>query len=199
MSDLNELLESVAITDILSEPTQERTTASQTSSQEEASAFAPNSDDFSEAPLGWNGKSEPIEPAPEPEEPYDAEAEATNLVNMISAGNCIVMTPIANLKLVKSFGGRSQIKKMKSSFAKKNSGAELSDEEKTLADGYANYSAQLGLASGDIMYSPEQIQMLKTAALPMCQRKQMKVNADWAFWSVLLGVQTDKVFKVLMK
>ncbi len=191
-------LEKIIIDDILKEPTKIRPEFQDNppETSEDFSGFSPE-DDF-ETPIEWDGTSFPSGEEEE-EEPYDPETESENLVNMVTAGNAILMTPIANFRLIKAFGGRKKIQEMKKAFVKKNSGKELSEKEQQLAESYANYSAQLNMISGDLMYTPEQIQMLKTAALPMCKRRKLKVSADWAFWSVLLGIQTDKLFKAFMR
>jgi hypothetical protein len=184
-------LDVVSLTDVLSTPTKERPERDLIT--EIAPQIFPNAD-FDEEE---EEEEEEIPVNEEPEEPYDAEREATNLINLLNAGNMLVMTPLSNLKLRKNRGGKAGMERMKLAYEKSQHGQELTEHEKNLVLQFESYKRDLMLLSGEIPYSEQQMQMLKTAAIPYCEATKFKSNAGLAFWGIFASVQMEKIIKVI--
>lgn len=183
------ILHNVAFSDILakeSKPKESSTSAEETTFEPKATI---NEDDFVDYV--------PVAEIDKDSIPYNAKEHSESLVNMINGGNVVVMTPIAHWKLIKLYGGRANVNKMRVAFQKKNEGKELSEQEEKLATAYTEFSAKTNLVKEAVPYTHSEMEMLKKASMPMLERSKTKVSADWAFWVTLLGVQTDKIFKVL--
>lgn len=183
-------LDVVSLTDVLSTPTKERP---ERDLMNEIPTFEFPNEDFDEE----EEEEEEIQVKEEPEEPYDAEREATNLINLLNAGNMLVMTPLSNLKLRKNRGGKAGMERMKLAYEKSQHGQELTEHEKNLVLQFEAYKRDLMLLSGEIPYSEQQMQMLKTAAIPYCEATKFKSNAGLAFWGIFASVQMEKIIKVI--
>jgi type I site-specific restriction endonuclease len=190
--DFINALDVVSLTDVLSAPTKERPERAIVEETIHQTVF--NNTDFEEE----EEEEEEIQTTQqEPEEPYDAEREATNLINLLNAGNMLVMTPISNFKLRKNRGGKAGMERMKMAYEKSVRGQELTEHEKNLVLQFESYKRDLMLLSGEIPYSPQQMEMLKTAAIPYCEATKFKSNAGFAFWGIFASVQMDKIIKVI--
>lgn len=189
---MNNLVESVALKDIFSQPTETKTINPST----EQSLV--NTLDF--APEPSNGTFHESQPDPipvEPVEPYDAEAEAEKLVGMLNAGNTVLVSPLANWRMIKKRGGREGLEKMKAPYMKKMKGEKLSEEEEVLYKSFESFQADMKLLNGEIPYSEQQLEAMKKLAVPYCQESQIHINGGLAFWIAVSGMQIEKIIKVL--
>lgn len=200
MKESNSLVESVVLKDILAQPTEVKSIQPIEIAQDIL-----NNSDFAPEPFG-GGFHEPDpehspspEPGPafEPEEPYDAEVEATKLVNLLNAGNTLLVSPIANFRMIKKRGGREALDKMKAAYQKQKDGKKLSEEEDRMLSAFNSFKTDMALLNGEIPFSEKQLEILKTAAVPYCQESKMKINGAFAFWGIFGGMQTEKIIKIL--
>ncbi len=138
------------------------------------------------------------EPEPDPETPYDAQANASALVYGLQAMEQIVLTPIAVLKLRKQAGGREILEKMEKVITAKYMGHALSEEQKALLEGYEKYKADMNLLSGSLLASKAETQKLIEVALGYCEDSQLNVGKGLAFWATFTGGFVEKVTRVLL-
>ena len=111
--------------------------------------------------------------------------------------NSIGLTMLGHYKLTKKRGGRKGLKAMESGFIKKNEGKTVTAEEQKQVDAFEAYKMDLKLLNGEVTFSDSQREMLIKAAMPMCEDNKMKINTHAAFWTLLLGAETTKIYKVL--
>ena len=180
--------DSIALTDLLAEPTEERHFAPTEETQFNASAEDFEQNFFEENP--------PIEEI-EPEEPYDAQTEATKLVGLLNAGNSLLLTPLGQWKLKKNRGGKAVLERLKVSYLKKQRGEKLSEKDLQNIAEFEAYKSDIALLNGEIPFSEQEIQNLITCAIPYCESTKMKINSGFAFWGVYAGLQTSKIIKIL--
>lgn len=198
MSNVNDLINKVALTDVLSQETKERPEMAieEFAQQINTADFAPDpeKEEIQFDPSGIKKE----EPEPEPEEPYDAEAEATKLINLIDVGNTMLLSPFTNLKCRSARGGKKVLDQMKVAYQKKISGQKLNEDEARLMNEFDAYKADVSLLTGDIPFTDHQRDMLIKAAIPFCEETRMKVNSKFGFWGALIGVEAQKITKILM-
>ena len=200
MSNLSDTLSRVALLDELSKPTAMKTVAPlvQEVVQNRTDFTGFENGDIEEPEKIDHAQQKKPEPEPvEPEEPYDAETEATKLLGMLNAGNQIICAPIASWKLKKNRGGKKVLERMKTAWHKRGAKIKCTEQELDLALSYESYLADTKQLSGEILFTEMEMENLKKLAIPYCESTKIKINSGAAFWSTYGGLQITKVMKIL--
>nr|WP_294860225.1 hypothetical protein [uncultured Fluviicola sp.] len=153
----------------------------------------------------FSPRREPAPAAPEPEEPYDAEQEAKNLVHMLKAGEGLLLPPIAAVTLKKKRGGKKAIERMSKAHDKLNKGGELSELESKAAADFESYQddikKMMRLFYPDSDEAKKQMDLetkrLIEAAIPYCAATKFHINAGFAFWTMYTGSLGGKIIQII--
>ncbi len=183
----------VNLADLISQPTEEKTPG----------VVESVSQNFNES--DFTPRREPLAPAPEPSEPYDAEQEAKNLVYMLKAGEGLLLPPIAVFTLNKKRGGKKAVDRMAKAHDKRTTGTELTEAETKAAHAFEAYQADFKKMMG--LFYPDsdaakkmmdqETQRLIDAAIPYCEATQFHVNAGFAFWTMYAGSLGGKIIQII--
>jgi hypothetical protein len=143
---------------------------------------------------------EPIEEEkrsiPEPEEPYDAEQNASSLVYMLTAIDSVGLTFAVQGKCKMNAGGGKALKKMKVALSKEIAGEELTAHDKTLIAKFKEYKSNMQLLTGEVIPGQEEIDRMIRAAIPYCEETKLKIGAGFAFWTGYVGSVTQRLTKI---
>ena len=194
--ELNSLVSQVSLTDILSQPTEQKEV------NKSSDEFI-NEDDFANEVIEDDIQedefiSDQLKREEEEDEDYDAESEAKKLVGLLSAMNSLVVTPVAHWKLRKNIGGKKTLDRMKNAYQKNVRGDELNEREQKLLAAFQSYKKDMEILSGEIPYSDHEIETLNKLAVPYLNESKMKISGAGSFWTVFGGMQISKIVKVLM-
>lgn len=188
--EIDSLIDEIEINDVIAEETQTRQNAAPP-----IKGIEFHNDDFRDAP---KVTTLPVEDPLIPKlAPYDAQAEATKLVNLLNGANVLVTTPIANYKLRHNRGGRVKFKKIELARVKAAQDKELTEGEQKLIAEFAAYKSDLKLINGEIPMSEAQLKTLMAIAVPYCEESKININSGFAFWGVYGGMQLEKILKIL--
>ena len=192
----NDLLEKVALTDILSEQTKERT-------ENDSEATPINENDFDAQPIHEDepkGKDIPHEEEEDDEEheEFDAEDSADSAIDILDVVQQSVFTPVVFLKLIKRFGGKDVINEIKGSFIKKTNGSELTEIEEKNALRYEVFDEKLRELRSEIPFTEVDISALKPSTIKYCQKKGIEVNEHLALGAGLVKVLSGRLINIMM-
>lgn len=195
MSRVDQLFNTaVNLADLVSQPTEEK----QPGTTPNVSAHI-NESDFSPH------RSLPPGNDPEPDDDYDAEQEAKNLVHMLQAGEGLILPQIAVFSFNKKRGGKQAINRMSKAHEKRAAGKELTDPEQKSADAFDAYRDDFKKMMS--MFYPEdsyaqkmmeaETKKLIDAAIPYCEATKFHVHSGFAFWMMYAGGFGGKIIKIL--
>lgn len=139
----------------------------------------------------------PPQPEPEPQEPYNPEEEAEKLLAMLQGGNFLLTTPLYKWKVQKNFGGKQNIQKLRAAYEKHLRGDKLTEKEENDKASYFAYEGERKEWMDSINYTEEELEQLKTLAIPLMKDTKMEISSGAAFWLFFGSIQAGKILKVL--
>lgn len=191
---LEKLFESVDLTKIIAEPTEQKGSAIDFFKpiiQENNSFHEQQEFDEVEA-LDEIVDDEPIEE-------YDAERNASSLVYGMQSVETIILLPIATYKTKKRVGGKGVIEKMRAAYTKKMNGQKLNEREELLVKSLEDYERKMMLLSDDFLSTPAQTKKLIEAAIPWCEESKIKVGSGFGFFAEYASQLIGKAAKIMLK
>ncbi|MBI2258159.1 MAG: hypothetical protein HYU67_04580 [Flavobacteriia bacterium] len=181
---LNDLINSVAIEDVLFSPTEQRP-------EENYEEFINNKED--DFPI------EKHEQVVELIEEYDPQKNARSLVYTLTTFDSLVLNVIGTLQLRKKFGGSEILKKMKEALTKEIAGIKLSDEEIHLVKKFKEYETAINMLDRTMYPSKDTLNHLFEVGTDYCRDTHFKMGSGFAFWSAYGGSLIERVTKIIMK
>jgi len=202
------LLEKVALTDVLKAPTRMREEAKEEEKSDVSSSKANlETDDFDfsdqkmdeseqlDSHLVKNKKEEEEE---EEVVEFDAEESADAAIDIIEVIQQSLFMPLSAVKLIKRYGGREKINELKAAAIKKIAKETLSDEEKKFAAQYATYSSKLSEIRKDIPFQETDVLALKESTTKFCEKHGIQVNQNLAFGAGLVKVMSSRLIDIIL-
>lgn len=195
-NNLSAIIDDVSFRDILSQPTRFREMSSRSESIHHDDDDEPFDDDenFHVTTPRRNAQAAP--PAPEPDD-YDAEANASSLVYLMSSLDTVILNGIGMWKVNAKAGGRKALNEMKSVLLKELAAVELSDDEKTLLAKFKEYKANMKLLETETPPTKEEIERLIAMAIPYCESSRIKVGGGFAFWTGYGASLAQRIIKIV--
>ena len=196
---LSSLFETVNLSDVLAQETQEQISkvvdrASDFATDDPKDTAFDTDFDFEPSPTVQETFHEPMEQ----EEPYDAEANARSLVYGIQAITTPILTTVGIVKVRQSIGGKKNIEQMRKAVAKEFSGEELSDTDKRLLEAYKAYENKMKLLSGTILPTEKETENLIRSGIHYCEESRIDVGKGLAFYSTVAGDFVSKITTLLL-
>lgn len=192
-NNLSSIIDSVAFRDELSTGTKMRQMSNQDDYNHD---FDDDEDDDNFSPQ-MPRRSEPAAPpAPEPDD-YDAEANASSLVYLMSSLDTVILNGIGMWKVNAKAGGKKALNEMKQVLLKELSEQELSPEEKTLMAKFKEYKANMKLLETETPPSQAEIERLILMAIPYCESSRIKVGGGFAFWTGYGASLAQRIIKIV--
>jgi len=191
-SRLDQLMNVVDITQVMSQETEERR---EKPHFEDDFEVRQESEDFAQQPPSKIIPSEPIEE----EELYDAEKNARAVVYGLQALDSMILVPIATIKTKKRAGGSKVIAAMRKAYEKQMSGEELNDNDKRLLVAFDKYKKDLEILSMEYIPNKQTTDELIRLATPWCEDQKIKFSSGTAFWLTYAGIKAEQITKLLMK
>lgn len=195
-SRLDQLMNVVDITQVMSQETEERREKTHFEDDfEERNLESEESEDFDQQPPTKIIPPETIEE----EEIYDAEKNARAVVYGLQALDSMILVPIATVKTKKRAGGSKVIAAMRKAYEKQMSGEELNDNDKRLLTAFDKYKKDLEVLSMEYIPNKQTTDELIRLAIPWCEDSRIKFGSGTAFWLTYAGIKAEQITKLLMK
>ncbi|RFC54862.1 hypothetical protein [Brumimicrobium aurantiacum] len=194
---MDNLLEKVVLTDVLSAPTKTRpeNTDQKTNFDQEEQQELPN-DDFT-APLNQVYEDDEFEEEEDDDE-FDAEESAESAIDILDVIQQGIFMPVSFIKLQKRFGGKERLNKLKASFIKKTNGEEMTEEENAEAMQYEVFDSKLREIREEIPFSEIDVAALKPSTVKYCAKKGIDVHENLAIGAGLVKVLSGRLINIVM-
>lgn len=195
MSQISDIVELIAFKDELRTSTQHRDRRSSVDDFDNASDEK-ESGHFEPIP---ERRTQEQETEPERTKPYDADKNAKNFVNLISAADSIILSTVYGVRANKKAGGRKAINDGQKIDAKFKSKMELSPEEKEIHDKYLEYEAKISKMIQSCNATPEEKKALQEMAVSFMEEMQWEIGNGWTFFLVYLTQLGVRVRNVIVE
>ncbi len=134
------------------------------------------------------------------EEPYtmeDANREAEKIVNIVDSLNTLILIPIGNSRVVKSYGGKKTVKGMQDAYFKKLNGKKLTDQDNEMIVAFENHKNSLTALAGKIPLTPSQRDIMVAMFAPMCMDRKLKINSNLSAIIAIIMIESQKIMAVI--
>jgi len=199
---MNNILEKVVLTDVLSAPTKMRPETNESTSEVVPDVDSIDTriktDDFGPYLDEEDLDQDPMIDEEDEDDDFDAEESAESAIDILDVIQQGIFMPVSYIKLVKRFGGKEKINELKSSFIKKTNGEKLSEEEEQQALRYEVFDEKLREVRKEIPFNEIDVAALKPATIKYCAKKGIDVNENLAIGAGLVKVLSSRLITLMM-
>lgn len=130
-------------------------------------------------------------------EPYNAANNIDALLALFGTFNAMAITPLANWKLKKTFGGKDNITALTKSYEKSLLNKDdLTENDKARVIEFQRYLKVKAQLENDIPFSDEELQHIRNVGIPYLEKQQIRIEGGFAFYTLLAGLIGSRIITV---